>query len=262
MFGADAATLITSNASYILLAFAPPVLWLLFYLREDKHPEPKALLLLAFVGGMASAVLALFGECVWVALVAGSCHSINFGVSPILLFLGIALVEEYAKFLPIRYLIMKRPEFDEPVDAMIYMMTAALGFAALENALFAFQFFYRVQESTLLLAPLTHETVLASVDVATNRFLGANLLHALSSGIVGYFLARAFFSPRRHYFVGLGIIVAALLHAGFNYLILEREALAQGTFYIILLLSTMAVMVLVDFERLKQNKTNTIISNT
>lgn len=235
------AAIIATNATYLLLTFLPPILWLAFYLREDRHPEPKLLIVLAFVGGMASALLALLAECGFVFLTSGSCQGgIGPGLNPLVLFLGIAFIEEYAKYLPVKFLIIKRPDFDEPVDGMIYMMTAALGFAALENVLFIF--------------PLFQESVFAGLEVAANRFLGANLLHALSSGIVGFFLARRWFHPHRHHFIALGIILAALLHAGFNYLILTKEALPQGTFYIILLLSLMAVMIFIDFERLKRQK--------
>ncbi len=237
------AAIITTNTIYLLLTFLPPILWLLFYLREDRHPEPKFLLLLTFVGGMASALLALAAECAWVFVASGSCGGgISPGLNPAILFLGIAFIEEYVKYLPVKFLVIGRADFDEPVDGMIYMMTAALGFAALENTLFIF--------------PVFSENIFAGLEVAANRFLGANLLHALSSGIVGFFLARRWFHPHRHHFIALGVILATLLHAGFNYLILTREALAQGTFYIILLLSVMAVMVLIDFERLKNQKIN------
>lgn len=235
------AAILGANASYILFAFLPPVLWLLFYLREDKHPEPKLLLLLAFVGGMGAAFLALFGECLWMIASSGSCAGgMNFALHPLFMFGIISLIEEYAKYLPVRFLVEKRPDFDEPIDAMIYMMTSAMGFAALENLLFVF--------------PILRENIFTGLEITTNRFLGANLLHALASGTVGFFLARAFFRPKRHHFVAIGIVLAALLHTAFNYLILVRGALPQATLYLILLLSTMAVMVFIDFERLKKQE--------
>lgn len=249
------ATIIGTNLGYILLTFVPPVLWLLFYLREDRHPEPKTLILLTFVGGMASALIAMLAE---IAALGGP--EMAFSDSSLLrqnifiFFLIIGLIEEYVKYLPVKFLVLSRCrnhqkcDFDEPIDAMIYMITAALGFAALENTLFLFPFF--------------KENVYLGLEVAANRFLGANLLHALSSGIVGYFLARSFFSPYRRHFMALGITTAALLHTIFNYLILVREALPQGTFYIIFLLSTMAVMVFVDFERLKRSQTQTARTDT
>lgn len=235
------AAILGSNFGFLILTFLPPILWLLFYLREDRHPEPKFLLLLTFIGGMASALVALLAECLFVFYLSGSCRAgISPTFSPLILFLGISFIEEYIKYLPVKYLVIRRPDFDEPVDGMIYMMTSAMGFAALENVLFVL--------------PMFHENLPASLEIATNRFLGANLLHALSSGIVGFFLARAWFHPHRHHFIALGIIIAAFLHTAFNYLILVREMAAQGTFYLILLLVTMAVMVFIDFERLKRSR--------
>lgn len=247
------AALISANIN-IFLAFIPPVLWLLFYLREDRHPEPKFLLLITFVGGMASAFFAMAVELFILGENGIALNYIGMAATPFLFFLVIALVEEYAKYLPVKLLITNRSDFDEPVDAMIYMMTGALGFAAVENALFILPFFFEVVQNVVSVLPLTQENVLLGLDVTANRFLGANLLHALSSGIVGFFLARAWFLPNRHHFVALGILLATLLHAIFNYLILIREVLPQGTFYIILLLSVMAIMVFIDFERLKKAK--------
>ncbi len=248
------AALISANLSYFSLAFLPPILWLLFYLREDKHPEPKSLLILSFVGGMLSAFLAIFAECLWaIFLTGGSCTNLgSANINPLIIFFGISFIEEYIKYLPVKFLIHKRVDFDEPVDAMIYMMTAALGFAALENAIFSFKIFYGTVENPLAVLPFNQLSLLAGLNIAANRFVGANLLHALSSGMVGFFLARAWFSPYRRHFLALGIFLASVLHTGFNYLILIRETFSQATFYIILLLSTMAVMVFIDFERLKR----------
>ncbi len=235
------AALITVNTGYVLLAFLPPVLWLVFYMREDQHPEPKWLLLSVFGGGMLAAVGSIVAECLFVELVGGSScgGGVRYERSMLFIFLGIAAIEEYAKYLVVKLIALRRSDFDEPVDAMIYMMTAAMGFAALENALFVI--------------PLFRENLFVGLEVAAHRFLGANLLHALSSGLVGFFLARAWFRPRRHHWIALGLFIASLLHAGFNYLILVREALPNATAYLVGLLAMMAVMVFIDFERLKKS---------
>ena len=240
--------LIGVNTTYLFLAFLPPIVWLLFYLHEDNHPEPKHLLLLTFVGGMASAVAAIFGECILVSAAGGSCkEGLTETVNPLILFFGIALIEEYVKYLAVKCVILRRKDFNEPVDAMIYMMTSALGFAALENALFVF--------------PLLQTNFFSGIEVATSRFLGANLLHALSSGIVGFFLARAWFHPKRHHFVLLGILLATLLHTAFNYLILVKEVLPQGPSYLIFLLSLAAVIIFIDFEKLKKEEAEKDVMN-
>lgn len=236
----ELAAIATTNATYLVLTFVPPVLWLLFYLREDAHPEPKRFLLLTFLGGIGAALLAVVAEVFFLGDRGGTLSLRTQTIGHTLLaFFVIGLIEEYAKYLPVKFLMLRRPDFDEPIDAMIYMMTAALGFAAMENALF--------------LLPVFRQSVFAGLEIATNRFLGANLLHALSSGIVGFFLARAWFHPQRAHFIAVGILLAALLHTGFNYLILEQDALQQATLYLVFLLSFMTIMVLVDFERLKRN---------
>ncbi len=227
----------------LLLTLVPPVAWLLFYLREDAHPEPKLLLLLVFIAGMFSAIVAAFAECGFARLTLGASCNEHFlesttGLNLFILFGGIALIEEYAKYLVVKLIVLRRSAFDEPIDAMIYLMTAAMGFAALENGLFAL--------------PFIGNDTLAGLQLISSRFVGANLLHALSSGIVGFFLARAWFAPRRRHFVALGMCIAALLHVAFNYLILTRETLPQASLYLIVLLAMMAVMVFIDFERLKR----------
>ena len=237
----NTASLIGINLSYLLLTFLPPVLWLLFYLREDRHPEPKLLLLMTFIGGMISVALAIIGECAFVQLInGGSCQSgVNYAAqNAFTLFFGIAVIEEYVKYAAVKLLVLRRKDFDEPVDAMIYMITAALGFAAVENVLFAF--------------PSFHQSVWLGLEITTNRFLGANLLHALSSAIVGFFLARAWFSPHRHHFIALGVLIASFFHAIFNYLILIHDGLSEGTLYLVLLLALMAIIVFIDFERLRR----------
>lgn len=239
------AALISTYAGYVFISFIPPLLWLLFYLREDrKHPEPKHLLVATFFGGIAAALLSIVAE----LMLIGDLRQARGGLltdalpfifaSPFALFLVVALVEEYTKYAAVKALIIGRPEFDEPIDAMIYMMTAALGFAAIENALFA--------------VPIFGIDFLSGVALTTNRFLGANLLHALSSGIVGYFLAHSFFAPHRRHFIALGVILASLLHAFFNYFIVIREAVPQAVNFLIFLLFMMAFAVFIEFERLKR----------
>ncbi len=235
------AAILGTQLSYIAFTFLPPILWLVFYLRQDRHPEPKRLIILTFFAGMGAAIAALIGECAFVSAIGGGSCAKGFlegAIPPPLLFLGIAFIEEYLKYAAVRIAVLKRSDFDEPIDAMIYLMTAAMGFAALENALF--------------LLPVFQKSFASGIVLTTNRFLGANLLHALASGIVGFFLARAWFHPRRHHFVALGVLMASLLHAIFNYLILIKEDVPEGTLYIIFLLSLMASIVFLDFARLKK----------
>ncbi|MFY9461978.1 MAG: PrsW family intramembrane metalloprotease [Candidatus Sungiibacteriota bacterium] len=240
------AAIVTTYAGYVFISFIPPLLWLLFYLREDrKHPEPKRLLVAAFFGGIAAALLSIVVELFLLGDIRRAKGGVLTDLFPdifgnvIMIFLVVAIVEEYLKYLSVKALIVGRPEFDEPIDAMIYMMTAALGFAAIENVLFGL--------------PLFQADFASGVTLAANRFIGANLLHALSSGIVGYFLAHSYFLPHRRHFIFIGVLLASVLHAFFNYFIIIREATPQAVNLLIFLLFMMAFVVFVEFERLKRD---------
>ena len=47
-------------------------------------------------------------------------------------FIGIALVEEYFKFLVLTKYIYNKPDFNEPMDGIVYGVTASMGFAFIE----------------------------------------------------------------------------------------------------------------------------------
>lgn len=231
-------------SGYVAISFLPALVWLLFYLQEDRHPEPKHLILLTFVAGVISAVAAVAVE----VFFFGQPPRIPLGITyrifpqaldwPIVVIAGVPFIEEYLKYLAVKFSVLSRADFDEPVDAMIYMVTAALGFAAIENVAFLIDVF--------------EQSFIGGVELTVTRFLGANLLHTLSSAIVGYFLARHVFSPWRRHAVFFGVILASVLHMLFNYFIINRGVVTSATEVVVLLLTFMAIVVFVDFERLKR----------
>ncbi|MEK7495853.1 MAG: PrsW family glutamic-type intramembrane protease, partial [Patescibacteria group bacterium] len=107
----------------ILLGLLPSFAWLVFFLKEDERPEPKKMIAKVF---MAGALMTIF-----VAVLQFSLQKIfvSFSAS----FFVFAVIEEVFKFLAVYLVVRKSRFFDEPVDAMIYMITAALGFAMVEN---------------------------------------------------------------------------------------------------------------------------------
>ena len=115
---------------YALLAgIIPAFLWLYFWLREDRlHPEPRLLIFIAFLGGMLAVPLVLPVE---------QFVNSNFSDMPTVIMLW-AFVEEFTKYFIGFVLVLRRKAVDEPIDAIIYMITIALGFAALENILYLF----------------------------------------------------------------------------------------------------------------------------
>lgn len=179
--------------------------WLIFYLHEDEHPEPKRLVLAVFAGGMAVTPIALLLECSWWQLLGGACGSAT--APSFFAFIGFAFIEEVLKFAVVALGVSHSREFDEPVDAMVYLIVSALGFAAVEN------FFF-------LWAPFG-QSVGFGIQVAGLRFVGATLLHVLTSAVLGYFFALGLIMRERTtLLLALGLGLATLLHALFNSLIL------------------------------------------
>src|SRR3989344_5734020 len=101
-------------------AVLPAFVWLVFFLKEDIHPEPKKLLFRTFGLGMAFTVPALMTQ-IFFKDAFGSDNLIIY-------FLGLAFVEEVFKFFAAWFAVRGNRSFDEPIDAMIYMITSAAGF--------------------------------------------------------------------------------------------------------------------------------------
>lgn len=179
----------------------PALAWLWFWLREDsKHPEPRRLIALAFIAGMISVAVAIPLEKMVQPLL----------VSTTLIFSAWSVIEELLKYLFAYATVLRRSEDDEPIDPVIYMVTTALGFAAAENTLF-------------LLSPIAGSTALQVLMTGNLRFVGATLLHVISSAAIGVCLGITFYKKKhiRRYAAVIGVILASLLHASFNFFILQ-----------------------------------------
>jgi len=203
----------------------PALCWLWFLLREDSaHPEPRRLIALAFFGGMITvAVVIPIQE--WVQ---------TFIVTQTLLFTVWSGIEEVFKYIAARITVLWRREDDEPIDPIIYMVTTALGFSAIENVLF-------------LLSPLSGDTVFSTIETGDLRFVGATLVHILSSSLVGLALSLTFYRSKtaRRFAVVIGVILATALHSAFNFFILNttpEETLRVLSFVWIGVIALLAVL--------------------
>lgn len=150
------------------------------------------------------------------------------------IFIGIAFVEEFMKYLVIRFSVLKNPEMDEPLDILIYMITGALGFVALENI------FLFLNPSPFLIAPSFQEILFMSVL----RMLTATLFHALCSGILGYFIALSFYrTAKRNLLTISGLVFVTLLHGLYDFSIMDIEGiLLQYSILVILLVSMSSLL--------------------
>lgn len=238
---------------YFLLAILPGFTWLLFFLKKDKLPEPKFKILQIFYFGIFAAVPAALLE-LWMTNGLNAIPTIShWPTIPYLLvkyILIIGFVEELLKYLVVRYFVLKNSCMDEPVDIPLYMIVSALGFATAENLLvFAGHSFNMITE------PFTLSLV---------RFLGATLLHALCSGVIGVSIALSFYRIRQKTLLllagfSLGIIIHGLFDFNLDSSIIE---LAQNNYlilYPVALLILSYILLAFSLVRLKKIKSVCVI---
>ena len=217
----------------LVLGLLPGFAWLVFYLdEEDPHPEPKRLIALTFFAGIAFGFFTIAIE----ELFNNFTAQIGIEVLSVASLFGLALIEELMKFGAAYFAAGKSPQMGQPIDRMIYLVVAALGFATLENL-----------GAVANLATTSTSIVMTILQTDSLRFVGATLLHSLASAIVGYHWALGVAQKKVVQNLAVGFLLAASLHAFFNYLILNYG----NIIYTILLLVVVGFFVLNDFEKLK-----------
>ena len=205
--------MIFSIWTYLAFALTPSLLWLIYYLRKDAHPEPNWMIVKGFLFGALSVIPTLALQIFF-----------NLTVGQFLIIFALLSVasEELMKYLSVRWGIFPSTEVDEPTDVMLYLVIAGLGFAAVEN------FFYLMNPENI---QLTQVAVMAVV-----RFISATLIHALSSGLLGYFIAKKYFLTGKR-FSGKGFLLAFGLHSLYNLsIMLADHLIAEPTFAQILII--------------------------
>ncbi len=218
----------------------PALLWLYFLLKEDARcPEPQPLIILALIAGMLAVIFALPLEHMAVVLLPQGLATI----------VSWATIEETLKYGLAALIVLWRREVNESVDLVIYMLTAALGFAALENTLF-------------LLAPFAGGHILQGLLTDNLRFVGSTLLHVVASSTIGFALAFSYKKTKllRTAFASAGLILAIALHTLFNFLIIGENG--SHTLVAFFLVWTSAVLFFAVFEILKYFRYRNLPKNT
>ncbi len=216
----------------------PSIAWLWFWLREDrKHPEPTYAIVKAFIAGGLAVFVSVFLE----KITKSRIESIlSMPAASVAVIASWAAIEEATKFTLAYFSSLKNKYNDEPIDSMIYMITVALGFAAVENTMF-------------LLNPLIQNKLFESLLTGNLRFLGATLLHVLASSVVGAGLALSFNKSKKvKTFAGvLALIFAIVAHFAFNYSISELNIDLMRVFAFVWV-GLVALLIL--FEKVKRIK--------
>jgi RsiW-degrading membrane proteinase PrsW (M82 family) len=235
----------------VIFGILPPLVWLYFLLHEDARcPEPRSLIFIAFLTGMFAVLVAIPLESFALSYNMLHISVCSGGLDTCLPTLfSWAVIEETAKYGLAAIFILWRRSVDESLDLVIYMLTVALGFAALENTFF-------------LLAPFAHGEIVSGLITDNLRFVGSTLLHVISSSIVGFTLAFTYKLRRsiRAFATAAGLILAISLHTLFNFFIINGNG--SQTIVAFIIVWTGAVLFFAFFEVLKYFRYKDLPANT
>lgn len=149
-------TFLAARTPLILAALLPAAVLLWQVYRLDRiEKEPGRLLALLFAAGAGLGLVASILEAVLIGLLH---RTMPFGAARLIIenFLLVGLLEEGCKLLPVRLIAWKSPAFNYRFDAVVYCVFAALGFAALENVMYVWQYGFLTALSRALLAVPGH----------------------------------------------------------------------------------------------------------
>lgn len=179
-----------------LVSILPGLLWVWYFYRQDRYdPEPKSLILRDFIWGMIIVLPASLLESPFGAFLSAQTPLLMLLLGTIFV---VGLIEEGLKSYVVYRLHFDHPEFDEPVDGIIYGIIVGLGFAAFENLVY---------------------TVIYGYQVGLVRAVLTSLAHASFTGIFGYYLSRAKIMADSSLIVR-GIILVSLLHGIYDFLVI------------------------------------------
>lgn len=183
--------------SLLLLALAPIVVILIYIYVKDKYEkEPIGVLVKNFFLGAVVSII--------ITVVLGFAANIIFPITDeksilqqfVKAFFVVALVEEFSKYIIVKYYAQKKTDFNEPFDGIVYAVVVSMGFAALENVLYVSQY---------------------GVTTGLTRAFTAVPAHATFGILMGYFMGKAKFSNNRVKFNLLGLLIATLFHGAYDF---------------------------------------------
>lgn len=221
----------------LLLGLAPALFWLFFWLRTDRdRPEPFGLLMICFILGGISIYAASAFQHIFSIFIKGEEAQVIIW----------STIEEIVKFGVFYFVAYRNIHNDEPIDSAIYLISVALGFAALENI------FYVMQPSIV-------SDITASLLTGSMRFFGATLLHTISSAFIGIMIG---ITPKnnRKSAIFFGIAGAAALHATFNFFILRDDTASALQIYGYLWIAAIISHIMLEkLRRIPKAKTSVTI---
>ena len=168
---------------------------------------------------------------------SGSLASKSFFETLLYAFLGVALVEEFSKWIMTYLIGYHNKEFDELYDGIVYAIFVSLGFAFIENILYVFQ--------------------TSSINTALLRAISAVPSHACDAIFMGYYLSMAKqyalkgYKKKESKHVWLSIFVPALLHGVYDFCLMSGYMILVAAFLVFVV-----ILYIISIGKLKHLSSN------
>ena len=211
-----------SPLALLLIALIPPLFFLIYiYRQDDIESEPRGMIAGLIGLGALSAIPAVLLE------LAGSYILYLLGLPEesliyLLLenFLVVGVSEEICKYTAGRLTTWKSPEFNYRFDGIVYMVSSAIGFAALENVLYVFEYGFHTGVMRAILSIPLHTIcgMFLGYYYGEGKYL---LMHGDKSGAT-----RAFWK---------GFIIAVMIHGAYDFLA-SLESITALVLFVVLVI--------------------------
>lgn len=180
-----------------LSATAPVITVIIYiYIKDKFEKEPKLLLLYNFLFGAIASILISSILYFLYDILLPHPDRLNVFHQFLKAFFMVGLVEEFSKYIIVRYYAQPKKAFNEPFDGIIYAVMVSMGFAFVENLLYVFD---------------------GGIQVALIRAITAIPAHAVFAIIMGYFMGIAKFSNHKIKLNLIGLGLAIIFHGAYDF---------------------------------------------
>ena len=123
----------------LIISILPIIIIGNYIYNKDKEKEPTKLLAKLFISGILSTIFVIVVSIILETLFpifSNNTEELNTIELIVNVFIGIALVEEFSKWIVIYKIAYNHEEFNEFYDMIVYAAFVSLGFACIENILY------------------------------------------------------------------------------------------------------------------------------
>lgn len=206
----------------LALSILPVVVFGSIIYKNDFDKEPTSILVKLFICGIGSIFLTLLLTAILQSVIpffGYDSNSLNVIELIPYIFIGVALIEEFSKWIFVYKLEYNDNEFNHLYDGIVYATFVSLGFACLENILYVMQF---------------------GIQTAIARSILAIPGHLCDGIMMGYYLSMAKLSlcngnnktlAKKN--ILLSLFIPTLAHGVYDYLLFAGEATGNDIFIMV-----------------------------